>query len=63
MTKLPEPQVLIPYKTLCELLEVAQEVPKLRREFDRLYKQQNALRVEFLQLKEAFGDLRRYVSD
>lgn len=63
MAKQPDLQVLIPYKTLCELLEVAQEVPKLRKEFKQLIKQQDALRTEVFQLKEAFGDLRRWVSD
>ena len=63
MGKLPEPQVLIPYKTLCELLEVAQEVPKLRQDFAKVVNQMEGLRGEFYQLKVAFGDLRRYVSD
>lgn len=42
---LPEPQVIIPYKTLCDLLETAQEVKSLRAEVKKLSQQVGAMRV------------------
>ena len=41
----PEPQVIIPYKTLCELLEAGQEVKQLRAEVKKLSTQLDAMRV------------------
>lgn len=63
MAKNPKLQVIIPYETLCELMEASQEVIKLRKDLNRLTKQHDALRNQFLELMEAFGDLKRYVSD
>lgn len=63
MAREPDIQVLIPYKTLCELLNASDEVKELRKDIKRLNKQHEALRSQFLELMEAFGDLKRYVSD
>lgn len=63
MAKQPEFQVLIPYKTLCELLEASKEVIHLRAEVKRLSIQQDRLRSQFIELMDAFGDLKDYVTD
>lgn len=63
MGKQPDFQVLIPYKTLCELLEASKEVIKLRSDVQRLTVQQDRLRSQFIELMDAFGDLKDYVSD
>ena len=63
MAKLPELQVLIPYKDLMELLEASRQIEQLKKDNKRLHKQLYALRSEFVELMDAFGELRRYVSD
>lgn len=63
MAKHPELQVLIPYKDLMELLEASRQIEQLKKDNKRLHKQLDALRSEFVELMDAFGDLRRYVSD
>lgn len=63
MGKQPDFQVLIPYKTLCDLLEASKEVIKLRSDVHRLTVQQDRLRSQFIELMDAFGDLKDYVSD
>ena len=63
MAKLPELQVLIPYKDLMELLEASRQIEQLKKDNKRLHKQLDALRSQFLELMEAFGDLKHYVSD
>lgn len=63
MAKQPEIQVLIPYKDLCELLKASEEVKQLRSEVSRLSVQQDRLRSQFIELMDAFGDLRDYVID
>lgn len=63
MAKLPELQVLIPYKDLMELLEASRQIEQLTKDNKRLHKQLEALRLQFTELMDAFGELRRYVSD
>ena len=63
MAKLAELQVLIPYKDLMELLEASRQIEQLKKDNKRLHKQLDALRTQFIELMEAFGDLKRYVSD
>lgn len=63
MAKQPDIQVLIPYQTLCELLDASKEVIKLRSEVQRLSVQQDRLRSQFIELMDAFGDLKDYVTD
>lgn len=63
MGKQSDFQVLIPYKTLCELLEASKEVIHLRAEVKRLSVQQDRLRSQFIELLDAFGDLKDYVTD
>ena len=52
-----EPQVIIPYSTLCELLESSVELKKLRIEVKRLQNQQSALRLQFLEMMEQLKDM------
>lgn len=52
-----DPQVIIPYSTLCELLQASTELKKLRIDVKRLSDQQASLRGQFLQLMEVFRDL------
>ena len=63
MAKLPDIQVVIPYKDLVELLEASKEIKDLRSDNKRLYQQFDALRSQFLELMEQFGDLKRFVQD
>lgn len=63
MAKHPELQVLIPYKDLMELLEASRQIEQLKIDNKRLHKQFEALRLQFTELMDAFGDLRSYVSD
>lgn len=63
MAKLPELQVLIPYKDLMELLEASRQIEQLKKDNKRLHKQFDALRSQFLELLEAFGELKSYVAD
>lgn len=63
MAKQPDIQVLIPYQTLCELLEAPKEVIKLRSDLQRLVVQQDRLRAQFVELLDSFGELKDYVTD
>ena len=63
MGKQPDFQFLIPYKPLCELLEASKEVIKLRSDVQRLAVQQDRLRSQFVELLDAFGALKDYVTD
>lgn len=63
MAKLPELQVLISYKDLMELLEASRQIEQLKKDNKRLHKQLDALRSQFLELLEAFGELKSYVAD
>lgn len=55
----PEPQVIIPYKTLCELLEAGQEVKQLRAEVKRLSQQVGAMRIILGECIEKIGELKK----
>lgn len=63
MAKHPELQVLIPYKDLMELLEASRQIEQLKKDNKRLHIKLDALRSQFLELLDAFADLKRYVSD
>ena len=56
---LPEPQVIIPYKTLCELLEAGKEVKQLRAEVKRLSQQVGAMRLIQGECIEKIGELKK----
>ena len=51
-------QVVIPYDTLVELLRASDELPKMSDHIRRQDEQIVALRRQFTELMEAFGDLR-----
>ncbi len=55
--KLPDIQVLIPYRDLVELLQASQELKDLRKEISHLRDQQGALRLQFTELMEMLQDL------
>lgn len=63
MAKHPDLQVLIPYKDLMELFEASRQIEQLKEDNKRLHKQLDSLRSEFVELMDAFGDLKHYVSD
>lgn len=63
MAKHPQLQVLIPYKDLMELLEASREIEQLKQDNKRMHTKFDALRSQFLELMEAFGDLKNHVSD
>lgn len=63
MAKQPDLQVLIPYRDLLELLEASKEVERLKKDNKRLHAKFDALRSQFIELMDAFGDLRRHVTD
>lgn len=63
MAKHPDLQVLIPYKDLVELLEASRQIEQLKKDNKRLHTKLDALRSQFVELMDAFGDLKRYVSD
>lgn len=55
--KLPDLQVLIPYKDLQQLLNAAGEVESLRNDQKYLRDQQAALRNQFTELMERFNEI------
>lgn len=63
MAKHPELQVLIPYKDLMELLEASKQIEQLKKDNKRLHNQMIELRSQFTEVMDAFGELKRYVSD
>lgn len=63
MSKHPDFQVLIPYKDLMELLEASRQIEQLKKDNKRLHIKLDALRSQFTELMDAFGELKRYVSD
>lgn len=58
MPKLPELQVVIPYKTLTELLSAVQAVPELKKQLDIRDKQIDALRSQLVEVCDLIGVLR-----
>ena len=63
MDKLPDIQVVLPYKDLVELLEASKEIKELRSDNKRLYEQLGALRSQFLELMDHFRELKNFVQD
>lgn len=63
MAKLPDIQVLIPYKDLMELLEASRQIEILMKDNKRLHEQLGALRSQFTELLDQFRDLKDYVTD
>ena len=63
MDKLPDIQVVLPYKVLLELLEASKEIKDLRSDNKRLHEQLGALRSQFLELMDQFRELKDFVQD
>lgn len=55
--RLPDIQVMIPYKTLQELLGASAEVELLRKENGKMRDEVSALRRQFTELMEKFKEL------
>lgn len=58
-----DPQVLIPYSQLVDLLEASERLGGIEQDMKRVLKMQDALRSQMAELMIAFGDLKRFVSD
>lgn len=58
-----DPQVIIPYSQLVELLETSERVSSIEADVKRILKMQEALRSQMSEVMIAFGDLKNYVSD
>lgn len=63
MSKIPDLQVVIPYKTLVSLLAASEEIPVMKEKIELRDQQLAALRHQFTELMEAFGELKKFVSD
>ena len=59
MAKLPDPQVIIPYSRLCELLQAGAEAEQLRKEVKKLRKEVDAMRVIQRECIEKIGELKK----
>lgn len=55
----PAPQVIIPYKQLCELLQAGEEVKALRADVKKLSKQIDAMRVIQQECINRIGELKK----
>ena len=58
-----DPQGLIPYSQLVDLLEASERLGGIEQDMKRILKMQDALRSQMAELMIAFGDLKRFVSD
>ncbi len=58
-----DPQVLIPYSQLVDLLEAADRLETIEDDVMYIRNAQDALRSQFTEMMIAFGDLKRFVSD
>ena len=58
-----DPQVLIPYSQLVDLLEAADWLETIEDDVRYIRNAQDALRSQFTEMMIAFGDLKRFVSD
>lgn len=58
-----DPQALIPYSQLVDLLEASERLGGIEQDMKRILKMQDALRSQMAELMIAFGDLKRFVSD
>ena len=63
MAKLPDIQVVLPYKDLVELLEASRQIESLKEDNKRLHEQFGALRSQFLELMDQFRELKDFVQD
>lgn len=52
-----DPQVIIPYSTLCELLQVSVELKKIRMEVKRLSDQHVMMKGQLLEVMETIREL------
>ena len=55
--RLPDIQVLIPYRDLCRLLAASAEVESLKKENSAIRDQLSALRYQFVELLERFKEI------
>ena len=58
-----DPQVLIPYSQLVDLLEASDRLETIEDDVKYIRKTQEQLRSQFTEMMIAFGDLKRFVSD
>ncbi len=58
-----DPQVLIPYSQLMDLLEASDKLETIEDDVKYIRKTQEQLRSQFTEMMIAFGDLKRFVSD
>lgn len=58
MAKLPDIQVVLPYKTLVELLESAQAVSELKQALEFRDQQLLAMRKQLTEVFEVIGEIR-----
>lgn len=58
-----DPQVLIPYSQLVDLLEAADRLETIEDDVRYIRNARDALRSQFTEMMIAFGDLKRFVSD
>lgn len=61
MAKIPDLQVVLPYKTLLELLDAASSVTELKKQIEIRDKQIDALRRQFIELMDVVQDLREEI--
>lgn len=61
MPKLPDLQVVIPYKTLLELLEAAQSVAELKKQIELRDQQILAMRKQLSEVFDVIGELRQEI--
>lgn len=58
-----DPQVLLPYSQLIDLLETADRVEAMEERIEHIQEMQEALRCQLTEVMIAFGDLRRDLRD
>lgn len=58
-----DPQVLIPYSQLVDLLEASDRLGTIELDMKRILVMQEQLRSQLTEVMIAFGDLKRFVSD
>lgn len=61
MAKLPDLQVVIPYKTLCELLNAAGAVTELQKVIELRDQQILAMRQQLAEVFDVIGQLRQEI--
>ena len=55
--------VLIPYRDLVKIAEMAQKVEVIESKYDRLLDQYTAIRGMFLECLDKIGEIQRFVQD